>query len=292
LFDPTLSLIGRELLKQNQALREKEAEQLKCLNFYEAWVKGLSSDADAAAAALLPDDSTDSSHLPTTVRLQRRVQKLKQILQPQAQDTQPSAPGPQLPSSAAARQKVIPEAFRSDSNGSAKAAGSDPSSAESQDSNTGGAEGPDEKMAAWFSAVTPEDLNYFRSMTPEDLAGGESLRGCVIQLQTATQPGFGGFPGRHLQQRHANLLCSSLSSHDGITGCRVVCLCDQLALIQDSRCASVLCCSALEDHNRPPGPCTLGCRRHQWRQQCSRQQLSEQLWSRQQCSAQQHKHCK
>jgi hypothetical protein len=170
--DPALSPIGRELLKQNQALREKEAEQIRCLNFYEAWVKSLANDADAAAAALLPEDSTDSSHLPITIRLQRRVEKLKQILKPQAPDQQPSAPSMQPPGSAVARQPASTQAKSSDSDGSAMAASSDPSSAGSQASNAPAAFSNDEKMAAWFGAVTPEDLNYFRNMTPQELAGG------------------------------------------------------------------------------------------------------------------------
>jgi hypothetical protein len=171
--------LPRELLKQNQALREKEADQLKCLDMYEAWVKTCSSDTDAAAAA--QEDSIDSSQLPVAARLHRRVQKLKQILRPQAADTQepsgtaihvPGAPpgaASQLASSSAGRQ--------GDASGSSSGrAASGGLHASSAGSNGGGAAAGSvdteaEKMARWFASATPEDLNYFRTMTSEELAG-------------------------------------------------------------------------------------------------------------------------
>lgn len=107
------------------------------------------------------------------------MQKLKQILRPQATDTQSSAPPTQPPGNstpAPRKQYHNLEANSSDSGGSAQAVSSRPSSAAGSTGNTPNTVGPEEKMAAWFSAVTPEDLNYFRNMPPKELAGGQDCR--------------------------------------------------------------------------------------------------------------------
>lgn len=176
---PTPTPPQRELLRQNEALRAKEAEQLKCLDFYEAWVKTLGSDAAAAADASAPADSTDSSQLPVTARLDKRVQKLKQILRPQHAPSSRPIPMQDRPMHGSSSSQPASSAFSAGgAQGGAVTGGPSSSGAGSPE---GAAAGPstDEKMANWFAAVTPQDLNYFRTMTAEEFAGerGQQLRG-------------------------------------------------------------------------------------------------------------------
>lgn len=153
-------------------MRAKEAEQMKCLEFYEVWV-----DRVAAASQDGPDTpqcSTDSSiSMPATARLEMQLQRLQQDLKPR----QPAASGgtstsswQQGGSSSGAQMGMLQQdAAAGMTSDVAGASASTTSTAVDGEGGEGG-EGVN-LMARWYASITPEDLAYFKNMTPEGLAG-------------------------------------------------------------------------------------------------------------------------
>jgi hypothetical protein len=154
----------RELLKENEVLKAKEAEQLKCLEFYETWTRLHATTAGQERPCPSAEDSTGSSSLPVTARLEKQAQKLKLNLQPAqpagaAVDTMREAGSAgHVSTNSAAAASTITRASTVCADADA-AAGSSCSHAV-------------DKMARWMAAIQPEDMAYFKHMTAPELAGG------------------------------------------------------------------------------------------------------------------------
>lgn len=156
----------RELLKENEVLKAKEAEQLKCLEFYETWAGRLHATT-AGQESLCPsaEDSTDSSSLPVTARLEKQAQKLKQNLQP-AQPSAGAAADTMREAGSAGHISADPAAAASTMTWASTVCDADAAAGSSCSHEV-------DMMARWMAAVQPEDMAYFKNMTTPELAGAQ-----------------------------------------------------------------------------------------------------------------------
>lgn len=139
------------------------------------------------------------------------MQKLKQILKPQ------HMPGDRpLSAQDAARAHASSSSSQQTSSADSIGRGTGSLGQSSSGSQQGDAAAPstDEKMANWFAAVTPEDLNYFRTMTAEEFAGENNARPATsaaaaagpVPLQAAhAQPST----GCSLRPAHGHSCCTA-----------------------------------------------------------------------------------
>lgn len=178
-------VVCRDLLQQNEALRAKEAEQLRLLGLYEAWSRSVKTSTSDSG----PANSNDSSScLPAPSRLERKSKKLLESIRPlatpqPAADVQDTATGPARSGQGVTALRHPEPAAQGSGSGNDTVAATTFQHGHMVGNGTAAAPSPayeageeassaDAHMTRWFNCIKPEDLDYFRTNTAEELASG------------------------------------------------------------------------------------------------------------------------